>query len=342
MTRARDVANLIGSGNYSSTTFTATAGQTAFTISHTQGFIQVFMNGLLLDETVDYTSNGSAVTLTSGAAAGDEIEVVAYNTFSVGDALNQAAADTRYVNATGDNMTGDLTTTGKFGVGTSSPNRLLSVSSNSTITSGFDDIAEYVAPSIGVGGSVSLNVGRANSSYNLGKMAFKYSGAGSTSNQLGLGFYGADNLLNVNGSGHVTIPNQPSFAAAVSANNWTTSSAADCPFDNELFDIGGHYNSSNYTFTAPVAGRYFTSFFLNRYTDSRFDIAFMVNGSARHGLEVREAGAGQWHMESAQVILNLAANDAVKMRITGVVSTGTAIFDGGGSYYDVFSMHLLG
>ena len=87
MTRARDVANLIGSGNYSSTTFTATAGQTAFTISHTLGFVQVFMNGLLLDETADYTSNGSAVTLTSGAAAGDEIEVVKYNTFSVGDAI---------------------------------------------------------------------------------------------------------------------------------------------------------------------------------------------------------------------------------------------------------------
>lgn len=108
MTRARDVANLIGSGNYSSTTFTATAGQTAFTISHTQGFVQVFMNGLLLDETVDYTSNGTAITLTSGAAAGDEIEVVAYNTFSVGDAQTQAQADTRYVNTTGDTMTGNL------------------------------------------------------------------------------------------------------------------------------------------------------------------------------------------------------------------------------------------
>jgi len=99
MTRARDVANLIGSGNYSSTTFTATAGQTAFSISHTQGFVQVFMNGLLLDETADYTSNGSAVTLTSGAAAGDEIEVVAYNTFSVGDALPKS----------GGAMTGALT-----------------------------------------------------------------------------------------------------------------------------------------------------------------------------------------------------------------------------------------
>ena len=109
MTRARDTANLIGSGNFSSTTFTATAGQTSFTISHTQGFVQVFMNGLLLDETVDYTSNGTAITLTSGAAAGDEIEVVAYNTFSVGDALNTSAADTRYVNTTGDTMTGSLT-----------------------------------------------------------------------------------------------------------------------------------------------------------------------------------------------------------------------------------------
>ena len=102
MTRARDVANLIGSGNFSSTTFTATAGQTAFTISHTQGFIQVFMNGLLLDETADYTSNGSAVTLTSGAAAGDEIEVVKYNTFSVGDAIP----------ASGGTFTGNVTHSG--------------------------------------------------------------------------------------------------------------------------------------------------------------------------------------------------------------------------------------
>jgi len=118
MTRARDTANLIGSGNFSSTTFTATSGQTAFTISHTQGFVQVFMNGLLLDETADYTSNGTAITLTSGAAAGDEIEVVSYDTFSVGDAQTQAqadaryytqsAADTRYVNTTGDTMTGNL------------------------------------------------------------------------------------------------------------------------------------------------------------------------------------------------------------------------------------------
>tara|TARA_A100001035_G_scaffold254127_1_gene227778 strand:+ start:21 stop:743 length:723 start_codon:yes stop_codon:yes gene_type:complete len=87
MTRARDLSNFIGSGSFSSTTFTATAGQTVFTIAHTQGFVQVFMNGLLLDLTVDYTSNGSAITLTSAAVAGDEIEVVKYDAFSVGDAV---------------------------------------------------------------------------------------------------------------------------------------------------------------------------------------------------------------------------------------------------------------
>ena len=119
MTRARDVANLIGSGNYSSTTFTATAGQTAFTISHTQGFIQVFMNGLLLDETVDYTSNGSAVTLTSGAAAGDEIEVVKYNTFSVGDAIPASGGTfTGNVNVTGDTASLTLTDTSSHSANT--------------------------------------------------------------------------------------------------------------------------------------------------------------------------------------------------------------------------------
>ena len=128
MTRARDLANLVGSGNYSSTTFTATAGQTAFTISHTQGFVQVFMNGLLLDETVDYTSNGTAITLTSGAAVGDEIEVVAYNTFSVGDAQTQAQADTRYLKtSSGGTVTGNTTVTGDFFV-TNSANAHLSIS----------------------------------------------------------------------------------------------------------------------------------------------------------------------------------------------------------------------
>jgi len=113
MTRARDLANLIGSGNFTTETLTATAGQTAFTPSNTftSNFLQVFYNGLLLDPTVDYTENGTTITLTVAATAGDEMEVVTYNTFSVGDAITQTEADVRYVNASGDTMSGGLTVT---------------------------------------------------------------------------------------------------------------------------------------------------------------------------------------------------------------------------------------
>ena len=149
--------------------------------------------------------------------------------------------------------------------------------------------------------------------------------------------------LKIDASGRVTMPSQPSFAAGVSANNWSTSSAADAPFDTEIFDTGNNYNTSTYTFTAPVSGRYFASIVFNRYTDSRFDIAFNVNGTNRQGAEIRtQHSSNSWKIEDFQTILNLAANDTVKARITGVDSQGSAFFDGNGTYYDVFSMHLLG
>jgi hypothetical protein len=65
------------SGGYTRTTYTGTAGQTSFTASYTPGFIQVYLNGVLLD-TTDYTaSSGSAVVLNTGTAAGDTVDLVA-------------------------------------------------------------------------------------------------------------------------------------------------------------------------------------------------------------------------------------------------------------------------
>ena len=86
MTRAREISNVLGR-NIESTTFTATAGQTAFSITHAAGRIQVYMNGLLLDPTVDWTSDGSTVTLTEGAVAGDELEVVKFDNLAVADVV---------------------------------------------------------------------------------------------------------------------------------------------------------------------------------------------------------------------------------------------------------------
>ena len=65
--------------------FTCTAGQTSFaTGGYTPQFLDVYLNGIFLNNGSDYTAaNGSDVILTSGAAAGDILEVVAYTTFEV-------------------------------------------------------------------------------------------------------------------------------------------------------------------------------------------------------------------------------------------------------------------
>ena len=109
--------------------------------------------------------------------------------------------------------------TGRVGIGTDAPSRKLSVIKNTTITGGFNDISEFLDTTIGVGGSVSLNVGRANSNKNLGKMAFKYAGSGSNSNAINWGFYDADNLMTLLASGNVGIGGTPSHKLHIKQNS---------------------------------------------------------------------------------------------------------------------------
>jgi hypothetical protein len=81
--------------------YTATASQTVFTgaddnsatLSYTQGRVNVYMNGLLLLNTVDYTQNvgGDTITLTSGALAGSilDIQTLSGNTGTYAPLVNK-------------------------------------------------------------------------------------------------------------------------------------------------------------------------------------------------------------------------------------------------------------
>ena len=64
---------------------TATNLQTVFpTGGYTPQFLDVYLNGIFLNNGADYTAaNGSDVILTTGAATGDILEVVAFSTFEV-------------------------------------------------------------------------------------------------------------------------------------------------------------------------------------------------------------------------------------------------------------------
>jgi hypothetical protein len=85
--------------------FTATAGQTTFTVAggYTAGQIQVLRNGVQLVVGVDVTAtNGTTFVLTNAATAGDTLVAILYTSFIVANAVAKS----------GDTMTGNLNITG--------------------------------------------------------------------------------------------------------------------------------------------------------------------------------------------------------------------------------------
>jgi hypothetical protein len=70
-------APAVGPASYTRTAFTATGGQTTFTVSYVVGAVQVYVNGALLNS-ADYTaSNGTSVVLASACLSGDIVEFIA-------------------------------------------------------------------------------------------------------------------------------------------------------------------------------------------------------------------------------------------------------------------------
>jgi hypothetical protein len=74
------------------TEFTATAGQTTFSVpSYTVGFIDVYRNGALLGSADFTATNGTTVVLAAGASAGDLVETVSFFVSSVLNAIPATA-----------------------------------------------------------------------------------------------------------------------------------------------------------------------------------------------------------------------------------------------------------
>ena len=74
----------VATASYVRTSFTATVGQTTFSVTYTAPYIEVYQNGALLNAS-DYTAtNGTSVVLATGASTGDIIETIAYNSVPIG------------------------------------------------------------------------------------------------------------------------------------------------------------------------------------------------------------------------------------------------------------------
>ena len=99
-------------------TYTATAGQTSFsgtgsegaTLSYTDSnFVDVYQNGVKLGD-ADYTStSGTAIVLAQGASVNDLVEIIVFDAFSAADTVSKADGGTFDGNVT---MAGTLGVTG--------------------------------------------------------------------------------------------------------------------------------------------------------------------------------------------------------------------------------------
>ena len=92
-------------------TLTATASQTSIpNIGYTVGAVHVYQNGVRLVDGTDYTAtNGSTVTLETGATEGDQIVIVSHGSFETGDVVSKASGGTFSAGITAN---GDITASG--------------------------------------------------------------------------------------------------------------------------------------------------------------------------------------------------------------------------------------
>jgi hypothetical protein len=205
--------------------FIATSNQTTFTTTsgYTPGYVDVYLNGVKLVASDDFTaSTGSTIVLTTGASAGDSVEIVAYLPRGLSDGYLKSEADARYVALTGNQTVAGvktfssqlvgiagtagapaITTTGDLDTGIFFPAaNTLAFSTNGTEDARFDSSGNLLigttssdVASGGVTTKISANGGTGYASTNVNTGTAAYSvyqlGNNNTNNRAGLALFGS-------------------------------------------------------------------------------------------------------------------------------------------------------
>ena len=158
--------------------------------------------------------------------------------------------------------------------------------------------------------------------------------------------------MRISNDGSITKPNQPLAVIGTTQNNPTPSAGSIVQFDYAATNRGNHYNTSNYTFTCPVAGDYMVIF---RHSRKGWcgDLDLQKNGTTHALLELRETGLNgasppvpDWQAGSYSFIVPCAANDVLRWRVGAVyTSTGSGgyLLDGHSHIkYDAVTYYLIG
>ena len=133
-------------------------------------------------------------------------------------------------------------------------------------------------------------------------------------------------LMELHPKGYLQTPLQPSFMANFGSNNNTSHNNGDyLKFSNTDHNTGNCYNTSNYRFTAPVAGNYLfygranmSGVTTNDYSRS-YQVRLYKNGSSEqyHMARTTLTGYSGSYPDSSTMVcsINLAASDYVQLKV---------------------------
>ncbi len=147
--------------------------------------------------------------------------------------------------------------------------------------------------------------------------------------------------LTIDSAGRMLTPARPAFHAKRSGSAaWHSlggsGSSTVIPLDATTYNVGGCYNTSNYRFTAPVAGIYFFHAQIYHDANSYFQVRLKLNDNDLVFSQNREQGT----TKSASISYQLAVNDYVE--VTGAISNSDTDDWYGASTYSYFCGHLVG
>jgi microcystin-dependent protein len=140
-------------------------------------------------------------------------------------------------------------------------------------------------------------------------------------------------------SGIVRIPNQPAFSAMRrSGTLGNVSSPTQIIFDSTHLNVGGHYNTSNGRFTAPVAGVYRFDTKVQKRFGGILQMYFYKNNALFDRFNYSDL-SGDSPGPMGAINMSLAAGDYVGIFYS---HTGGGDIYAAGEFFTVFTGHLIG